>query len=78
MSKRLIRVGSTKIYPALNGLLTHEINAVLENGKTYFGRLLSFTPDSFKLTDFRDHTHDIQLRDVYEIVFDEAQKRTVK
>jgi hypothetical protein len=78
MSKRLIRIGSGKIHPALSGLLSHEINAVLENGKTYFGRLLSFTADALKLTDYREHIHEIRLTELYEIVYDSAQKQIIK
>ncbi|NIJ52159.1 hypothetical protein [Dyadobacter arcticus] len=78
MSKRLIRLGSEKIHAALNGLLTHEINAVLQNGNTYFGKLVSFTSDYLILNDKRSHPHHLALADLYEIIYDATQQRRIK
>jgi small nuclear ribonucleoprotein (snRNP)-like protein len=78
MSKRLIRIGSGKVQPALQSLLNHEISAILENGKTYFGRLVSFSTGKLLLTDTRNHPHDISIADLYEIIYDSAQNNTTK
>jgi hypothetical protein len=70
MSKRLIRIASQAIYPSLEKLLKLEINAVMQNGNTIFGRLDSFTKDHLILLDTRSHPHQLHLKDLFEIVYD--------
>ncbi|WP_439584095.1 hypothetical protein [Dyadobacter bucti] len=70
MSKRLIRITSQAIYPSLDKLLKVEINAVMQNGNTIFGKLHSFTEDQLVLLDTRSHPHQLLLNDLFEIVYD--------
>ncbi|WP_353721308.1 hypothetical protein [Dyadobacter sp. 676] len=47
------------------------INAVLSNGNTVFGRLLSVDATQITLKDTRNHTHRIPVSELYEIVYDD-------
>jgi hypothetical protein len=76
MSKRLIRISSKDIFSSLENLLKININAVMDNGNTHFGRLESFTKDHLLIRDTRNHAHNIPLPALYEIVYDaETAKR---
>jgi small nuclear ribonucleoprotein (snRNP)-like protein len=70
MSKRLVRISSVNIFPSLDKLIEKEINAVLQNGNTHFGKLASFTEQQLILTDTRNHSHQLALSELYEIVYD--------
>jgi small nuclear ribonucleoprotein (snRNP)-like protein len=73
MSKRLIRISSKDIFASLESLLRTEINVVLDNGNTHFGKLESFDMKHLLLRDTRNHPHEIQLAGLYEIVYDAEQ-----
>ncbi|MCE7066700.1 hypothetical protein [Dyadobacter sp. CY326] len=73
MSKRLIRISSKDIFAKLESLLRREINVVLNNGNTHFGKLESFTQEHLLLRDTRNHPHNIALQGLYEIVYDAGQ-----
>ena len=73
MSKRLIRISSQDILATLESLLRREINVVLDNGNTHFGKLESFTKEHLLLRDTRNHIHNIVLSGLYEIVYDAQQ-----
>lgn len=73
MSKRLTRISAGKLYPSLEHLLTHKINAVLSNGNTVFGQLASFGPDQLTLEDTRGHSHRLAFSELYEIVYDDQE-----
>jgi hypothetical protein len=73
MSKRLTRISAGKLYPSLQHLITHKINAVLSNGNTVFGKLISFGPDQITLEDTRGHSHRIFISELYEIVYDDQE-----
>ena len=70
MSKRLVRLNPEIIFKKLGNVTGLEVNAVLQNGRTYFGRIKSVTTDYIILTDTRDHLHKIAMADLYEIVYD--------
>lgn len=70
MSKRLFRIAAQAVYPYLDRLLKVEINAVMRNGNTVFGKLDSFTKDHITLLDTRSHPHQLLLSDLFEIVYD--------
>lgn len=74
MSKRLMRINSKDAFLKLEE--GTEINAVLQNGRTYFGRLESVTPTHLFLVDTRGHQHEIFISDLYEIVFDRETVKT--
>jgi small nuclear ribonucleoprotein (snRNP)-like protein len=78
MSKRIVRISSAKIYPSLENLIKKEINVVLQNGNTHFGKLASFTPEQLTLTDTRNHSHQLALSELYEIVYDLHSAGTIK
>ncbi|WP_426293277.1 hypothetical protein ACN9ML_29130 [Dyadobacter endophyticus] len=71
MSKRLIRVKPDEIRSKQDTLLSHPFNAVLSNGNTIFGRLISLDEMQLVLKDTRDHHHRIALSDLYEVVYDD-------
>jgi hypothetical protein len=73
MSKRLTRISAGKLYPSLDRLVTHKINAVLSNGNTVFGKLISFGPDQITLEDTRGHSHRLIVSELYEIVYDDQE-----
>ncbi|MHA4742027.1 hypothetical protein [Dyadobacter sp. MSC1_007] len=73
MSKRLTRISAGKLYPSLDRLVTHKINAVLSNGNTVFGKLISFGPDQITLEDTRGHSHQLIVSELYEIVYDDQE-----
>jgi len=77
MSKRLVRIASGKLSPMLDQLKTLEINAVLQNGNTLFGKLVSFTADHIVVEDFRSHSHNLRIADIYEIVYDKVQPKKI-
>ena len=70
MSKRLVRLNPEIIFRKLENVTELEINAVLQNGRTYFGKIKSVTSDYVVLADTRDHVHRIAIADLYEIVYD--------
>ncbi|MCF2487441.1 hypothetical protein [Dyadobacter sp. CY347] len=74
MSKRLIRISSKDIFASLEKLLKIEINAVMDNGNTHFGKLESFTKENLLIRDTRNHAHLIPLPSLYEIVYDASSK----
>ncbi len=49
----------------------HTLNAVLSNGNTVFGRLISVDASQIILKDTRAHSHRIPLSDLYELVYDD-------
>lgn len=69
MSKRLVRIPTAKIFPALEKLIKQDINVILQNGNTHFGKLASFTQDQLILTDTRNHPHKLALSELYEIIY---------
>jgi hypothetical protein len=71
MSKRLIRVKPDQISGNLVALQRQPVNAVFSNGNTIFGRLISVETNLLFLKDTRDHTHQIPLSDLYELVYDD-------
>jgi len=71
MSKRLIRVTPDEILSKQHILQKHTLNAVLSNGNTVFGRLMSIDATQLVLKDTRDHSHRIALSDLYEVVYDD-------
>nr|WP_295933416.1 hypothetical protein [uncultured Dyadobacter sp.] len=73
MSKRLIRIKSAELPTAISRLQKFSINAVLSDGNTLFGKVISFSGDHFTLKDTRDHAHLVRFGDVYEIVYDTIQ-----
>jgi small nuclear ribonucleoprotein (snRNP)-like protein len=78
MSKRLVRISTANIFPALEKLIKQEINVILQNGNTHFGKLASFTKEQLILTDTRNHSHQLALSELYEIVYDHAVLPTLK
>ncbi|MEO6282880.1 MAG: hypothetical protein ABIN80_13235 [Dyadobacter sp.] len=78
MSKRLVRISTANIFPALEKLIKQEINVILQNGNTHFGKLASFTKEKLILTDTRNHSHQLTLSELYEIVYDHAVVPTLK
>ena len=73
MGKRLTRIGAAKLPEGLDLLNGHAINAVLQDGNTYFGILQSFTAEQLILEDTRQHKHQLLFSSLYEIVFDSTQ-----
>lgn len=73
MSKRLTRISADKLYPSLEHLITHKINAVLSNGNTIFGKLTFFGPDQITVEDTRGHSHRLLISELYEIVYDDQE-----
>lgn len=69
----MTRLSAAKVYPSLQSLLAHKINAVLSNGNTVFGKLTSFGPDQFTLEDTRGHHHRLLISELYEIVYDDEE-----
>ena len=73
MSKRLTRISAGKLHPSLERLITHKINAVLSNGNTIFGKLISFGRDQITVEDTRGHSHQLLISELYEIVYDDQE-----
>ena len=71
MSKRLIRVQPDEIKSKQSLLQKQPLNAVLSNGNTVFGRLISVDAVQLTIKDTRDHQHQIALSDLYEVVYDD-------
>ena len=75
MSKRLIRIRPDDVLSIKIGT---EVNAVYQNGKTFFGKLESVSKQFLTMKDTRDSHHQIDLADLYEVVYDleTLKKRT--
>ncbi|OJV16435.1 MAG: hypothetical protein BGO21_26430 [Dyadobacter sp. 50-39] len=73
MSKRLIRVQPDEIMRKQGQLQKQPLSAVLSNGNTIFGRLLTIDASHLVLKDTRDHQHHIALSDLYEVVYDDGK-----
>jgi hypothetical protein len=79
MSKRLTRIASSRLSDQeLTGLLKHEIHGVLNNGKTYFGVLISFTTSQLVIQDPRRYEHTLAFTELYEIVYDANSASLIK
>lgn len=78
MSKRLVRISTANIFQSLDKLVKREINVILQNGNTHFGKLASFTKEQLVLTDTRNHPHQLPLSELYEIVYDISSVPTLK
>jgi hypothetical protein len=76
MSKRLTRINNPEELLKLEKLPGIEINAVLQNGSTYFGRIDSIDSQFMVMKDTRGHTHKIALSNLYEIVIDRESNNT--
>lgn len=76
MSKRLIRIYPKNVFDKLRNEIGLEVNAVMQNGRTYFGKIDSVTENHLNISDTRDHLHQLAISDLYEVVYDfENQKR---
>lgn len=73
MSKRLMRIRGSEIYPFSEKLLGFDVNAVMQNGNTHFGKLESLTQNHLLIRDPRNHPHNLAVTDLYEIVYDAVQ-----
>ena len=71
MSKRLVRIYPKNVFSKLEKADGLEINAVMQNGRTYFGKIASVSIDGLNIKDTRNHFHQLALSDLYEIVYDE-------
>ena len=76
MSKRLTRINKPEEFRKLEKASGIEINAVLQNGNTHFGRLQSVDNDFMIMKDMRSHTHKIAFSNLYEIVIDTESNKT--
>lgn len=76
MSKRLVRLNPDAVFSELGNVTGLEVNAVLRNGLTYFGKIKSVTSDYLVLSDARSHLHKIAISDLYEIIYDREEVRT--
>jgi len=70
MSKRLIRIRPDDAFIRLENKSGIEINAVLQNGNTYFGVMNSVTKEHLYMSDTRNHAHCFALTDLFEIILD--------
>ncbi|TDE16388.1 hypothetical protein [Dyadobacter psychrotolerans] len=70
MSKRLIRINPNDAFLKLTGMAGTELNVILNDDRTYFGKLVSIEPRFLVLSDTRSHIHQLELSDLYEIVYD--------
>ena len=77
MSKRLIRLKPGVIFSKLGNITGLEVNAVLQNGLTYFGKIESVTIEHIILADARSHLHKIAISALYEIIYDREDVKTV-
>jgi hypothetical protein len=74
MSKRLVRIANKNIVLELINHTGLELNAVSQTGKTYFGKLTVINDEFLTLEDTRQHTHQLAIRDLYEVVYDYKDK----
>lgn len=70
MSKRLVRVFAPQLAEQISALIGLEVNVVLLDGNTAFGRLESSTASGLVLRDLRNHGHLVLLSAIEEIVYD--------
>ena len=70
MSKRLIRINPTDAFLKLKGMSGTELNVILNDDRTHFGKLVSIDSRYLILSDTRSHIHQLELSDLYEIVYD--------
>lgn len=70
MSKRLTRIFAPAIPNSLSSIIQQEIHVVLRSGNTFFGCLESFNDNILIIKDLRDHTHEIKVGDVEEVILD--------
>ena len=77
MSKRLVRIYPQNVFFKLEKAAGLEINAVMQSGRTYLGKITSVTIDSLIIKDTRNHSHKLSLSDLYEIVYDQDNDKTL-
>lgn len=70
MSKRLVRIASSDILSKLAKSDGVELNAILQNGNTCFGKQVSIDANFLTMLDTRQHTHKLAIADIFEIVYD--------
>lgn len=66
----MIRLKPGQISEQLQNKKGLTLNAVLENGQTYFGTLSAVEQGFLIIKDTRDHTHKIPFADIYEVIYD--------
>lgn len=70
MSKRLNRITTKNISSALADRIGLELNAVAKNGNIHFGKLHAISDEYLTLLDARQHTHQLRIHDLFEVVYD--------
>ncbi len=66
----MMRIKPVMIFEKLKTLNGIVLNAVLQNGKTYYGTLVEVTNDFIVLEDTRYHSHKFPITTIYEVVYD--------
>jgi hypothetical protein len=74
MSKRIIRIAGNKLFAELEKLRFIQLHIVLNNGTTRLGRLINFSENQMTLEDAREHSHIVELGDIYEVIYDATQR----
>ena len=77
MSKRLVRIYPEHVFSKLEKATGLEVNAVLQSGRTHFGKIVSVTTDSLIIKDTRNHSHQLAISDLYEIVYDQENEKAL-
>lgn len=72
MSKRLVRIFSPQLKELLPSLMNRELNIVLYNGRTFFGRLEANNLQLLTLKDLRGHQHNFAFTDIQEVIYDQV------
>ncbi|GAB4407697.1 MAG: hypothetical protein OHK0053_34350 [Microscillaceae bacterium] len=72
MGKRQKRVLSPQLAQELPGLLGQDMTLVLQNGVSYFGKLLTLETGQVGFQDKLRRKHRIALTDIAEVILDQS------
>lgn len=71
MSKRLIRLSTTEVLANVTKLQDRDVNVVVGNGQTYFGKFIGCSESILVMKDFRSHEHHLPVNSIEKIIYDQ-------
>jgi small nuclear ribonucleoprotein (snRNP)-like protein len=70
MSKRMMRVQPVDLSQKYDKLKGTELNVVMTDDRTYFGKLEEIDSTALIIKDSRGYRHHLLLLQIYEIIYD--------
>jgi antitoxin component of MazEF toxin-antitoxin module len=72
MAKRMVRIFPNAFYEELGLLVGREVNVILNNNQTIFGRVIGVESAHLLLQDLRFHRHRPHFDNIAEVLYDQV------